>query len=302
MQCHIPYQLSKNSIKRSQHFIKQFAEYPNAHLTLLHNSHTTYSESKHSHYKNAYLRCIGEQLQNALDDKGRLGKIYIGLLLSILAKYGGSKKLTRTKYHHYVRSLLTRTLFLFKHKAGVHLKSTINNFVLNPSPLETAWMQEAQMLHDLNPNISLKLLHKLLVHNITTLDQITMPNGTTLMDPDEFKIYHSTPSKLINSALYIANQLFCHLPCNQCPLPCQQHHPPRSLKNKYIIRHHNILPHPPAASIHPSNLHIPPLPLSPTNMLKDPRTFSIHKILDHKQKQSNDHNGIKRTVISYLCQ
>ena len=30
--------------------------------------------------QNAYLRCIGEQLQNALNDKGRLGKIYVGLL------------------------------------------------------------------------------------------------------------------------------------------------------------------------------------------------------------------------------
>jgi hypothetical protein len=37
-------------------------------------------------------------------------------------------------------------------------------------------------------------------------------------------------------------------------------------------------------------------------MLKDPRQFPIHKIIDHKQKQSNDHNGIKRTVTSYLCQ
>ena len=30
--------------------------------------------------QNAYLRCIGEQLQNALNDKDRIGKIYIGLL------------------------------------------------------------------------------------------------------------------------------------------------------------------------------------------------------------------------------
>ena len=182
--------------------------------------------------QNAYLRCIGEQLQNALNDKGRIGKIYTGLLQFILAKYGGSKEITRIKYHHCVRSPITRTLFLLKHKAGVHLKSTINNFLLTPSPLETAWMKEAQMLHGLNPNTSLKLLHKLLIHNIITLEQITMPNGTTLMNPDEFKIYHSTPSKLIQSALNIANQLFCHPPCNQCPLPCQQHHPPRSLKKQ----------------------------------------------------------------------
>jgi hypothetical protein len=142
--------------------------------------------------QNAYLRCIGEQLQNALNDKGRIGKIYTGILQFILAKYGGSQEITRIKYHHCVRSPITRTLFLLKHKAGVHLKSTIDNFLLTPSSLETAWMQEAQMLHGLNPNTSLKLLHKLLIHNITTLDQITMPNGTTLMNKEEFKIYHST--------------------------------------------------------------------------------------------------------------
>ena len=30
--------------------------------------------------KNAYLRCIGEQLRNALNDQGRLGIIYKGLI------------------------------------------------------------------------------------------------------------------------------------------------------------------------------------------------------------------------------
>ena len=78
-------------------------------------------------------------------------------------------------------------------------------------------MQEAQMIHGLNPNTSFKLLHKLLVHNITTLDQIAMPNGTTLMNQDEFQIYHSTPSELIQNALNIANQLFRNPHCNQCP-------------------------------------------------------------------------------------
>ena len=160
--------------------------------------------------QNAYLRCIGEQLQNALNDKGRIGKIYTGILQFILAKYGGSQEITRIKYHHCVRSPITRTLFLLKHKVGVHLKSTNNNFLLTPSSLETTWMQEAQMLHGLNPNTSLKLLYKLYIHNITTLDQITMPNGTTLMNKEEFKIYHSTPSKFIQSALNIANQLLCH--------------------------------------------------------------------------------------------
>ena len=53
--------------------------------------------------KNAYLRCIGEQLQNALNDKGILGKIYYGLTQFILAKFGGSQEISRIKYHHCVR-------------------------------------------------------------------------------------------------------------------------------------------------------------------------------------------------------
>ena len=94
--------------------------------------------------KNAYLRCIGEQLQNALNDKGKLGKTYYGLTQFILAKFGGAKEITHIKYHHCVRSPITITLFLLKHEVGVHLKNTIDSFLLNPSPLETAWLKEAQ--------------------------------------------------------------------------------------------------------------------------------------------------------------
>ena len=85
--------------------------------------------------QNAYLRCIGEQLQNALNDKGRLGKIYHGLTQFILAKFGGSKEIPRIKYHHCIRSPITRTLFLLKHEVGVHLKNTLDSFLLNSSPL-----------------------------------------------------------------------------------------------------------------------------------------------------------------------
>ena len=37
--------------------------------------------------QNAYIRCIGEQIQNALNDQGRIGKIHAGCIQSILAKY-----------------------------------------------------------------------------------------------------------------------------------------------------------------------------------------------------------------------
>src|SRR5665213_2051547 len=50
-------------------------------------------------------------LQNALNDKGRLGKIYHGLTQFILAKFGGSKEIPRIKHYHCIRSPITRTLF-----------------------------------------------------------------------------------------------------------------------------------------------------------------------------------------------
>ena len=210
--------------------------------------------------QNAYLRCIRKQLQNALNDKGRLGKIYYSLTQFILAKFGGSKEITRIKYHHCVRSPITRTLFLLKHEAGVHLKSTMDSFLLNPSSLETAWLKEAQNLQGLNPNTSLKLLQKFLLYNIIRLEQIIMPNDTILMSPNDFKIYHSNPTKLIKSALNIGNQLFCHLTCHQeCHLPCTYHYPPRTLKNDYTIINPTIFPHYPTPPIHPPN---PPTPTS----------------------------------------
>ena len=106
-------------------------------------------------------------------------------------------------------------LFLLKHEVGVHLKSTIDSFLLNPSPLETAWLYEAENLQGLNPNTSFKLLQKFLLHNIIKLEQIIMPNGTSLMNQDDFKIYYSKPTKFIKSALNIANQLICHPSCHQ---------------------------------------------------------------------------------------
>ena len=65
-------------------------------------------------FKNAYFRCIGEQLQSALNNKGRLGKIYNGLTRYILGKNGGSQNIPRIKKQDCLRSPITRTLFLLR--------------------------------------------------------------------------------------------------------------------------------------------------------------------------------------------
>jgi hypothetical protein len=56
--------------------------------------------------KNAYLRCIGDQLRNTLNDTGRVGIIYKGLIHHILAKYGGAETIPKIKTHY------TNTIFI----------------------------------------------------------------------------------------------------------------------------------------------------------------------------------------------
>ena len=117
--------------------------------------------------KNAYLRCISEQLRNALNDPGRLGIIYKGLTQHILAKHGGAQDIPRIKYQDCIRSPTTRTLFLLKKEGGIHLKSIEQNFQLQMTELESEWRAQAIMeIPELTQQISLKLLHKLLAHNI----------------------------------------------------------------------------------------------------------------------------------------
>ena len=52
--------------------------------------------------QNAYLRCIGQQLRNVLNDKGTLGIIYKGLTHFILAKHGGAANIPRIKHQHCI--------------------------------------------------------------------------------------------------------------------------------------------------------------------------------------------------------
>ena len=118
--------------------------------------------------KNAYLRCISEQLRNTPNDKGRLGIIYKGLIQHILAKNGGAKDIPRIKYQDCIRSPTTRTLFLMKIEGVVYLKSIETNFHLNKTELEEEWRTTTELPH-LNPTLSLKLLHKLISLNIHSI-------------------------------------------------------------------------------------------------------------------------------------
>jgi hypothetical protein len=90
---------------------------PNITMQLPHRSFDMQAFS----LQNAYLRCIGEQLKDALNDTGKLGIIYRRLTHFILATYGGALNISRLTSHDCIRSLITRTLYLFKTVGGIHL-------------------------------------------------------------------------------------------------------------------------------------------------------------------------------------
>ena len=129
-----------------------------------------------------------------------------------------------------------------KTEGGAYLKSIEKNFHLNQTELEKEWRTTTVLPH-LNPKLSLKLLHKFITLNIHTIKQISLPNDTHLMSPEEFKIYYKSPTKLEISALNIATQLFCTPSCRQnCHIPCLNHTQTRTLKTQYISKNRELRP------------------------------------------------------------
>jgi hypothetical protein len=62
----------------------------------------------------SYARTLGDQLTQALNDKGQLGKIYKGLVQNIIAKNGGATTLLRMTKQACHRSPTLRTLYILK--------------------------------------------------------------------------------------------------------------------------------------------------------------------------------------------
>ena len=270
----------------------------NAVIQLPHNMFGTEAFS----LKNTYITCIGEQLINTHNDQGRLGKIYNGLVTHIFAKHGESLYLPRISPHDCIRSPITHTLYLLETISGAHLKSTLAKFPLFPTPLETQWLQQTQNNPTLTHTTSLKYLHKLLLHNIIELKQITHPNGTQLLTNDEFKYYYDSPTKTIKGALDHARIFFCKSTYqSQCPNNYTIHVAPNTLKTAYKILNHHIY-----LRIRNHNEHPPPIPplkhpKLPLHIQKDHNLHPIHSIINHRSRTYIDKNNITKTYTSYLC-
>jgi hypothetical protein len=174
--------------------------------------HDQFGLNAHS-LRTEYLTCIGKQLRNALNDPGRLGTIYIGLTNHILAKYGGSQHLPLLNKEACLHSPIARTLYLLRHNGLAHIQTDKIAFPHNDTPLAEIWFQKTVNHPNITDNLNRKYLQQLLLFNITTLEQITLPNRSTIMNEKEFQQYHKKPTPTIKKALKIASHLFCTSIC-----------------------------------------------------------------------------------------
>ena len=123
------------------------------------------------------------------------------------------------------------------------------------------------------------------------------------MTQEDFKNYYIKPTKLIKQALNIVEQLFCYPGCNpNCQNPCDNHHPPRTLKEEYIKLDHNIEPRTIEAPTHLPTPPHPPQPLPPPNIKNNPTRYPIHLILNHKDIKTRDKYKITKVYQTFSCQ
>ena len=92
------------------------------------------------------------------------------------------------------------------------------------TPLPTIWLQKIVNYPSITTSLNCKYLNQLLLLTTTPLEQIILPNKTTMMNEKEFQQYHKKSTPTIKKALKIAAYLFCVTGCiNTCRLPCNIH-------------------------------------------------------------------------------
>jgi hypothetical protein len=99
------------------------------------------------------------------------------------------------------------------------------------------------------------------------------------MNHNGFKLYYTTPTKLIKSVLIMLEQILYHPTClPHCLNSCHIHHPPRILLPQYTQYIYPIYPIPP---IHPFLPPHPSHPIPPRYITQNLIRYFISHILDH---------------------
>jgi hypothetical protein len=262
--------------------------------------HDQYGLDAHS-LKTEYRTCIGKQLRNALNDPGRLGTIYKGLTNHIFAKHGGAQHLPLLNKEACLHSPTSRILNLLKHNGKTHIQIENTTFPHMETPLTSIWIQKASNYPILTPNINRKYLYQLLLLNITTLEQITLPNRTTIMNEKEFQQYYKKLTPTIKKALKVASHLFCITNCLEtCQPPYNIHQQAFTLLPEIRNRSNQNFLHIPLPEIN-LQINTPELPKPPKRMQKL-QDYPITAIIDKKHTKRIDKFGNIKKFTSYKCQ
>jgi hypothetical protein len=187
-----------------------------------------------------------------------------------------------------------------KNNGKAHIQTENITFPNMETPLTTIWLQKATNYPTITPNLSRKYLHQLLLLNITTLEQITLPNRTTIMNEKEFQRYHKKTTPTIKKALKIASHLFCATNCLEtCQPLCNIHQQAFILLPKIISRPNQSFLHTPLPEINPpANIPKPPKPPKRMQKLQD---YLLTAIIDKKHSKCTDKLGTIKKFTSYKC-
>ena len=244
----------------------------------------------------AYLRCIGEQLRDALNDPGKLGNIYQGLTNYIFSLHGGSKN-SKIPAAACLHSPTTRTIYLLKTSGRIHFRKYMDGSHITTHPLETKWLSQRIQHPYINIKTSLCYIHKLYLYNITDITQLTQSCGTKLMPILDLKRKIGPLTNIMYKIHKKLQILFCEPTCNTtCSATCSSHAPPLILLQEFNI--------PPQAPPTP----ITPIPEQPTSSIQSLQTWNLIKltlpnaILAHRLIFKKTRFDITRTYHTYLCQ
>jgi hypothetical protein len=148
-------------------------------------------------------------------------------------------------------------------------------------PLATIWVQKTINHPNITTRLNRKYLHQLLLLNITTLEQLTLPNKTTIMNKKEFQQYHKKSTPTNRKALKIASHIFCITNYRKiCRPPCNIHQQSYILLPDIISQPNQNFFHNPLPKNNPPT-NKPELPKPPKRMqtLQD---YPITTIIDKK--------------------
>jgi hypothetical protein len=207
-----------------------------------------------------------------------------------MAKYRGFTILIQIKIAACLYSPTTQTIVLLNENK-VQIRSFDTTFPTTCTLIGNNWKEQKHKLTPTQRNNIQKLLHKLYTLNIYSLNNFTMPNGTTLMNPLDFKKQYNSCSKCIKIEIQYCQTMFCQNdnPNISHPLPNYNLLPQYHIQNPIIQNPNQNQLNRDKSSHIPKNIY--------TKLYKYP----IQQIFDIKSTNRKDKYQIQKNENRYLC-